>query len=175
MQQLHCNRGAVFSARSVLRCYKQDKLENCDGERVSRERVCRQSVKSVKSVSQSVSQSVGELVSEWVSGLDNRWGSVVVSCFCKKLVAEAGDSSGTQRKVIIRHWKLTTSVYIYILTTNLQDNWEATFGALKMAVSSRLLRLRLLSRSEGLLYGRSAAASLPGSGEVTVRAPVGSA
>jgi hypothetical protein len=63
-------------------------------------------------------------------------------------------------------------IYIYILTTNLQDNWEATSGALKRAVLSRL---RLLSRSEGLLYGRSAAASLAGSGEVTVRAPVGPA
>jgi hypothetical protein len=28
---------------------------------------------------------------------DNRWGSVV-SCCCEKLVAEAGDSSETQRK-----------------------------------------------------------------------------
>jgi hypothetical protein len=30
--------------------------------------------------------------------LDNGWGSVVMSCCCYKPVAEAGDSSGTQRK-----------------------------------------------------------------------------
>jgi hypothetical protein len=30
--------------------------------------------------------------------LDSRWGSVVVSCCCEKLVDEAGDSSGTHRK-----------------------------------------------------------------------------
>jgi hypothetical protein len=41
-QQLHCNRVAVFSTRSVLRYYKQNKLVSCDGERVSQERVCRQ-------------------------------------------------------------------------------------------------------------------------------------
>jgi hypothetical protein len=29
------------------------------------------------------------LVGEWVSELDNRWGSIVVSCCCEKLVAEA--------------------------------------------------------------------------------------
>jgi hypothetical protein len=33
------------------------------------------------------------LVNDWVSELDNRWGSVFVSCCCKKLVVEAGDSS----------------------------------------------------------------------------------
>jgi hypothetical protein len=29
--------------------------------------------------------------------LDNHWGSAVVSSCCEKLVAEVGDSSGTQR------------------------------------------------------------------------------
>jgi hypothetical protein len=28
-----------------------------------------------------------------------------VSCCCEKLVAEAGDSVGTQRKGNVRHWK----------------------------------------------------------------------
>jgi hypothetical protein len=42
--------------------------------------------------------SLGELVGEWVSELVNRWGLVAVSCCCEKLVAEVGDSSGTQRK-----------------------------------------------------------------------------
>jgi hypothetical protein len=37
-----------------------------------------------------------------VSELDTCWGSVVVSCCCEKLVAEAGDSSGTQRKGNVR-------------------------------------------------------------------------
>jgi hypothetical protein len=35
-------------------------------------------------------------------------GSVIVSCCCEKLVAEAGDSSGTPRRNI-RHWKLLPS------------------------------------------------------------------
>jgi hypothetical protein len=39
------------------------------------------------------------------SQLENRWGSDVVSCCCEKLVAEAGDSSGTQRKGNVRCWK----------------------------------------------------------------------
>jgi hypothetical protein len=34
--------------------------------------------------------------------LDNLWVSAVVSCCCEKLVAEAGDSSGTQRKGNVR-------------------------------------------------------------------------
>jgi hypothetical protein len=34
--------------------------------------------------------------------LQNRWGSVVVSCCCGKLAAESGDSSGTQRKGNVR-------------------------------------------------------------------------
>jgi hypothetical protein len=46
---------------------------------------------------------VGESVS--VSELDNRFGSVVVNCCCKKLVAEAGANSGTQKKGNVRHWK----------------------------------------------------------------------
>jgi hypothetical protein len=33
---------------------------------------------------------------------DNRLGSVFVSCFCEKLVAEVGDSSGTQTKWNVR-------------------------------------------------------------------------
>jgi hypothetical protein len=32
-------------------------------------------------------------------------GSVVMSCCCEKLVAEDGDSSETQRKGNVRHWK----------------------------------------------------------------------
>jgi hypothetical protein len=40
-----------------------------------------------------------------VSELKNYWGSVVVSCFCENVVAEAGDSSGTQRKGNVRSWK----------------------------------------------------------------------
>jgi hypothetical protein len=36
-----------------------------------------------------------------VSELENYWGSVSVGCSCEKLVAEAGESSGTQRKVNI--------------------------------------------------------------------------
>jgi hypothetical protein len=51
------------------------------------------------------SQLVGELVSE----RDNCWGSVVVSCRCEKLVAEAGDSSETQRKGKVRRWKPLSS------------------------------------------------------------------
>jgi hypothetical protein len=35
---------------------------------------------------------------ESVGELDNRWVVVIVSCYCEKLVDEAGDSSGTQRK-----------------------------------------------------------------------------
>jgi hypothetical protein len=30
--------------------------------------------------------------------LNNRWSTVVVSCCCEKLVAEAGESSGIQKK-----------------------------------------------------------------------------
>jgi hypothetical protein len=63
----------VFSMRSVPRFYKQDKLVR--------------------------SQSVGELVNE----VHNRWGSILVSCCCEKLVAKAGDSLGTQRKGNIHH------------------------------------------------------------------------
>jgi hypothetical protein len=37
-----------------------------------------------------------------VSELENCCGSVLVNCCCKKLVAEAGESSGTQRKGNIR-------------------------------------------------------------------------
>jgi hypothetical protein len=40
-----------------------------------------------------------------VSELDNCWGSDVVSCCCEKLIAEAGDSLGTQKKVTVCHWK----------------------------------------------------------------------
>jgi hypothetical protein len=36
---------------------------------------------------------------------ENCYGSVVVSCFCEKLVVDAGDSSGTQRKENVRCWK----------------------------------------------------------------------
>jgi hypothetical protein len=40
---------------------------------------------------------------------DNCCGSVVVSCCCEKLVAEAEDSSGTQRTGDVRRWKLLPS------------------------------------------------------------------
>jgi hypothetical protein len=43
---------------------------------------------------------------DFLQELDNCWGSVVVSCCCEKLVAETRDSSGTQRKQNICHWKL---------------------------------------------------------------------
>jgi hypothetical protein len=46
---------------------------------------------------------IGERVSEEVSELENCCSSVVVSCYCEKLVAEAEDSSGTQRKGNVPH------------------------------------------------------------------------
>jgi hypothetical protein len=64
----------VSSVRSVPRCYKQDKLM----ERISK--------------------SLGELV----SAIEGCCSPVVVSYCCKKLVAEARDSSGTQRKGNVR-------------------------------------------------------------------------
>jgi hypothetical protein len=54
-QQLHCNRVTLFSKLSVPRCYKQDEL--------------------------AVSEWAGWL-SYWVSELENRCGSLVVSCCC---------------------------------------------------------------------------------------------
>jgi hypothetical protein len=53
-------------------------------------------VLSVQSVPRCYKQD--QLVGELVSQLDNCWGSAVVSSCCEKLVAEAKDSSGTQRK-----------------------------------------------------------------------------
>jgi hypothetical protein len=44
-------------------------------------------------------------VSWWASEWDNSGSTVVVSCYCEKLIAEAGDSSGTQRKGNVRRWK----------------------------------------------------------------------
>jgi hypothetical protein len=41
----------------------------------------------------------------WVSKLQNCYGSVVVSCCCEKLVAEAGESSGTKGKGNVRRWR----------------------------------------------------------------------
>jgi hypothetical protein len=32
-------------------------------------------------------------------------GSVLVSCCCEKLIAEVGDSSGSQSKENVRRWK----------------------------------------------------------------------
>jgi hypothetical protein len=79
-QQLHCNRGKVFSVRSVPISYKQGKL-------------------------------ISWLVSEWgVSELEDCCGSVVVSCCCENPAAEAGDSSGTQRKGNVRRWKPLPSI-----------------------------------------------------------------
>jgi hypothetical protein len=40
---------------------------------------------------------------------ENFWGSVVVSCCREKLVADAGDSSGTQRKGNVGRWKPLSS------------------------------------------------------------------
>jgi hypothetical protein len=52
---------------------------------------------------------VGWLVGWWVTELasqsKNCWGSVIVSCCCEKLVVGTRDSSGTQRKGNIHHWK----------------------------------------------------------------------
>jgi hypothetical protein len=45
------------------------------------------------------------LLCELVGELDNRWGSVVVSCCCQKLLTETGESSGTQRKGNVRRCK----------------------------------------------------------------------
>jgi hypothetical protein len=46
---------------------------------------------------------------EWkrwlVSELDNRCGTVAVSCCGEKLLSESGDSSGTQKKGNVRRWK----------------------------------------------------------------------
>jgi hypothetical protein len=81
MQQLHSNRRMAFSVRPMPRCYKHDKT----GAAESR------------------------LVNELVSELGNRWVSAVVSLCCEKLVAEAGDSSGIQRKWNVCHWKLLPS------------------------------------------------------------------
>jgi hypothetical protein len=44
-----------------------------------------------------------------VSQLEDYRGSVVVSCCCYKLVAKAGNNSGTQRKENVRRWKALTS------------------------------------------------------------------
>jgi hypothetical protein len=41
-----------------------------------------------------------------LSESDNSWGSAIMSCCCEKLVAEARDSLGTQKKGNIYHWKL---------------------------------------------------------------------
>jgi hypothetical protein len=46
-----------------------------------------------------------ELVSEFVSWLNNRWCSVVVSCCCEKLVIEVRNSSRIQSKGNVRRWK----------------------------------------------------------------------
>jgi hypothetical protein len=64
-----------------------------------------------------------ELVGELVSMMDYCCSSVVVSCCCFKLIAEARDSSETQRKGNVRRWKplpsngsedvtVNTSVYV---------------------------------------------------------------
>jgi hypothetical protein len=51
-----------------------------------------------------VSGFVNESV-EFVKELYDFWGSGVVRCCCEKLVAEARNSSGTQRKRNVRLWK----------------------------------------------------------------------
>jgi hypothetical protein len=40
-----------------------------------------------------------------MSELDNLWGSIVMNGYCQKLVAEAGDRSGTNRKENVNRWK----------------------------------------------------------------------
>jgi hypothetical protein len=60
------------------------------------------SSQAVKTVSE---QFVGELV----SSLEDFCDSVVVSCYCEKLVAEAKDRSGTQKKGNVCRWKLLPS------------------------------------------------------------------
>jgi hypothetical protein len=69
---VNCNWEAVYSVRSVQGFYKQG------------------------SQSSWVSWLVSGWVSRSVSSSENCWGSVVVSCCCEKLVAEARDSSGTK-------------------------------------------------------------------------------
>jgi hypothetical protein len=52
------------------------------------------------------SEKLSEVVKSYLmSELEDCCGSVVVNCYCEKLVAEAGDSSGTQKKGNVRHWK----------------------------------------------------------------------
>jgi hypothetical protein len=41
-----------------------------------------------------------------------------VSCCCEKLVAEAGDSSGTQRKGNVHRWKTLPSTAVATVTDN---------------------------------------------------------
>jgi hypothetical protein len=43
-----------------------------------------------------------ETFNKTVVDQDKHWDSVVVSCFCEELVAEAGDNSGTHGKVNVR-------------------------------------------------------------------------
>jgi hypothetical protein len=49
-----------------------------------------------------------KIISSAVAGSesDDCWGSGVMSCCSYKLVAEAMDSSGTQRKGNVHHWSL---------------------------------------------------------------------
>jgi hypothetical protein len=64
---------------------------------MSRTNQCRELVERESAGSQSV---------DWrVSELDDHWGSVVMDCYCEKLVAEAVDSPGTQRMGNVRRWK----------------------------------------------------------------------
>jgi hypothetical protein len=74
-QQLHWNRGTVFSTRSVPRCYKHNKL--------------------------GVSVFSGESVGGQVSELENCW---CCRCELL-LSAMARASSGTQRKRNVRRWR----------------------------------------------------------------------
>jgi hypothetical protein len=58
----------------------------------------RGTVSSVRSVLSCYTQDKLGVVSQSINQSDDCWVSVFVSCYCEKLVAVAGDNSGTQRK-----------------------------------------------------------------------------
>jgi hypothetical protein len=53
-----------------------------------------------------------------MSELENRCGSVVVSCYLENLVAEAEDCSGARRKEDVRRWKTQPSNNSEDMTVN---------------------------------------------------------
>jgi hypothetical protein len=85
-------------------------------------------------------QSVELVQLSWVKWEDC-CGSVLVSCCCKKLVAEAGDSSVAQRKGNVRRWKpqvsqihcyhsdfLSLTALIYIVVSWILKPWRLAGG-----------------------------------------------